>query len=202
MVNYFGSIPIYEEREAKILGSSSVWAILHLLRSHGSEGCTAEEISSILDLPISTVYNTLSNMRAVGYVHTKRISRRVGRPNRASRDQGTRITNQKRIYVDGVAWGSFAFTSEFGNFLNEEIDDLIDKSDIKKECALVIDKIITNMKNKPNCTDFLPTGDECPICHSLHDAHEFIMALVSSIGQHILQSNELDKMLKKHGFNN
>lgn len=140
-------------------------------------------------------------MRAVGYVHTKRISRRVGRPNQTSREQETRTTNQKRIYVDGIAWGFSTLTPEFGNFLNEEIDDLIDKSEIKKECAMIIDKIITKMKNKPNCTAFLPTGDECPICHSLHDSHEFIMALVYSIGQHIRESSELDKVLKKHGFN-
>jgi DNA-binding transcriptional ArsR family regulator len=199
--NYFGSIPIYEEREAKVLGSSSVWSILHVLRSHGSDGCTAEEISTTMDLPISTVYNILTNLRAVGYVHTKRISKRIGRPNQASKDQEARTANQKRIYIEDVPWGSFAFTPEFANFLNDEIDHLIHKSEVMKVGATVIDEIITKMKNNPKCTDFLPAGEECPICHALHDANEYVMALVSAIGHNILQSDELGKILKKHGFN-
>src|SRR5688500_5732718 len=98
VTTYFESIPVREEREAKILGSDSGWSILNFLRDSCSVDCTAEEISGDLDLPISTVYNVLNSLRAVGFVHTKRIPKQLGRPSKASVEQEMRTGKQKRIY--------------------------------------------------------------------------------------------------------
>jgi DNA-binding transcriptional ArsR family regulator len=201
MVNtYFESIPVREEREAKILGSDSGWSILNLLRESGSEGCTAEEISSNLDLPISTVYNVLNSLRAVGFIHTKRIPKQIGRPSKDSMEQEMRTGKQKRIYIEKVPWGNFTFTHDFDRLLVEEIDKLIDKSEISEACASVIDQIISKMKNNSSCKGFLPSTEDCPHCHYSHEAREYAFALVQAVSDRIMKSELLQVVLEKHGY--
>jgi len=201
MVNtYFESIPVREEREAKILGSDSGWSILNLLRDSGSDGCTAEEISSGLDLPISTVYNVLNSLRAVGFVHTKRISKQIGRPSKDSIEEEMRTGKQKRIYIEKVPWGNFSFTRDFDRLLVEEIDKLIDKSDIIEACAAVVDQIISKMKNNSNYKDFLPSTEDCPHCHYSHEAREYAFALVQAVSDRVMKSVALQAVLEKYGY--
>lgn len=200
MVSYFESIPVREEREAKILGSDSGWSILNLLRESGSEGCTADEISSTLDLPISTVYNVLNSLRAVGFIHTKRIPKQLGRPSNDSIEQEMRTGKQKRIYIEKVPWGNFTFTRDFDRLLVEEIDKLIDKSDVSEVCSSVIDQIISKMKNNSSYRAFLPSAEDCPHCHYSHEAREYAFALVQAVSDRIMKSELLQAVLEKHGY--
>jgi predicted ArsR family transcriptional regulator len=191
---------VREEREAKILGSDSGWSILNLLRESGSEGCTADEISSTLDLPISTVYNVLNSLRAVGFIHTKRIPKQLGRPSNDSIEQEMRTGKQKRIYIEKVPWGNFTFTRDFDRLLVEEIDKLIDKSDVSEVCSSVIDQIISKMKNDSSYREFLPSAEDCPHCHYSHEAREYAFALVQAVSDRIMKSELLQAVLEKHGY--
>ena len=79
---YLVSIPITVENEARVLGSPSAWEILDELRYAGLEGLYTEEISKELDIPKSTVYGVLNRLDAIGFVETRRLTKRLGRPSK------------------------------------------------------------------------------------------------------------------------
>ena len=197
---YFETVPIREQREAKVLASGSGWEIIDLLRGRGVVGCTAEEISEELDLPVSTVYDTLSKLRAAGFVEVRRYRPRLGRPDKDAREEEERTGKQKKIYTEHIRWGGSTFYIEFDRFLVEEIDNIIDKSDIVEQCANLVNDIISKMKQTKAGRNFLPLPDECPHCHFSHDTKEFTYALIAAIADRIKKNNKIDKILEEHGY--
>jgi DNA-binding transcriptional ArsR family regulator len=201
MVNtYFETIAIREEREAKILGSGSGWEILGLLRDNGMYGCTAEELSEELDLPLSTVYDTLNKLRAVGFIETRRFQKRIGAPDKDAIEEERRTGKQKKIYIECIHWGSSSFNIDFDRFLVEDIDKIIYNSDIDEQCSIIIDKIISRMKTTPDGKKFLPSTVDCPRCHFSHEAREYARALIFAIEDRIRKSEKIWKVFEKHGY--
>ena len=60
------------------------------MRDEGVYGSTANEISFRLDLPLSTVYDTLSKLQAAGFVATRRYRKGVGRPSKEEEEEEKR----------------------------------------------------------------------------------------------------------------
>ena len=128
------------------------------------EGYTADEISDILDLPKSTVYNILSDLRSAGYVESRRPNRHVGRPSKKDEEEETRTGKQKRIYVERILWGTYNFTGDFERYLVKEIDDIIDRSHIEEHFCVLADKIISTMEKKSDGKKFLPPKQSLHLC--------------------------------------
>ncbi len=70
--------------------------------------------------------------------------------------------DKKLNYTEHILWGGFTFYPEFDRFLVEEIDEIIDQSDIVEQCANLVNDIISKMKQTEAGRDFLPLPDECP----------------------------------------
>ena len=202
MVNtYFETIPVREERQAKVLGSGSGWDILELLRDEGVYGSTADEISYRLDLPISTVYDTLSKLRAAGFVATRRYRKGVGRPSKEEEDEEERTNKQKKIFMEHISWGDSSFHNDFDRFLVEEIDKIIYDSDIDEQCSILINSIISKMKRTSAGKDFLPSTKDCPHCHYSREAYELASSLVRAIADRLIKSEKVSDVFEKHGYN-
>jgi DNA-binding MarR family transcriptional regulator len=197
---YLVSIPITLENEARVLGSPSAWEVLDELRDAGLEGRTAEEISKELDIPKSTVYGVLNRLDAIGFVETRRLTKRLGRPSKDVQEIEKRTGKKKRIYVEHVQWGGVSLDDDFANFFDKNLQKHIDKSKIVEYFSELVDMMITTMENSSAGRDLLPSLEACPLCKSNHEANEYTMALVFAVCSEILKSNELANICKKHKY--
>jgi DNA-binding MarR family transcriptional regulator len=197
---YLVSIPITEENEARVLGSSSAWEVLDELRYAGLEGCTAEEISKELDIPKSTVYGVLNRLDAIGFVETRRLTKRLGRPSKDIQEIEKRTGKKKRIYVEHVHYGGMSLDDDFADYFYKNLQKHIDKSKIVESFSNLVDAMITIMENSSAGRDLLPSLEVCPLCKSNHEANEYTMALVFAICSEILKSGELANICKKHKY--
>ncbi len=154
---YLECIPITNGNEARILGSSSSWEILELIRDKGTYGATAEEIAKYLEIPLSIVYNILKGLRDAGFIEARRFSKKLGKPSMAMQEEEKRTGKQKRIYVERIGWGDFSqMTSEFRTYFTDELEDIVyDDGIIGNYCDL-LDKIIMKMKENGDGKDLLP----------------------------------------------
>jgi DNA-binding transcriptional ArsR family regulator len=193
--------PIRDDTQAKVLGSGSGWEILQLLRERGIDGCTADEISHLLDLPISTVYDTLSKLQAAGFVVTRRYQKGIGRPSKEEEEEENRTNKQRKIYMEDIRWGGSFFYNDFNRFIVEEIDKIIDESDIDEQMSTLINNIISRMKKTSAGKDFLPSTEECPHCHYSREAFEFASSLIQAIANRIIAGKKISEIFQKHGYN-
>jgi DNA-binding MarR family transcriptional regulator len=197
---YLVSISITEENEARVLGSPSAWEILDELRGAGLKGRTAEEISKELGIPISTVYGVLNRLDAIGYLETRRLAKRLGRPSKDVEENEKRTGKKKRIYVEHVQWGGISLDDDFADFFDKTLQKLVDKSKIAEFYSELVDKMITTMENNSDGRDLLPSMERCPVCKSNHEATEYVWALVLAICAKIFRSDELVNICKKHNY--
>ena len=171
------------------------------MRDKGSYGSTADEISDRLDLPISTVYDTLSKLRAAGFVATRRYRKGVGRPSNEDEEEEERTNKQKKIYMEHIDWGEYYFHADFDRFLSEEIDKIIYDSDIDEQCSILINSMLSRMRKTSTGKDLLPSTEDCPHCHYSREAYELASSLVRAIADRIMKSEKLSDVFEKHGYN-
>jgi Sugar-specific transcriptional regulator TrmB len=162
---------------------------------------TANEISYRLDLPISTVYDTLSKLHAAGFVATRRYQKGVGRPSKEEEEEEERTNKQKKIYMEHISWGDYYFQSDFDRFLVEEIDKIIYDSDIDERCSILINSIISKMKRTSVGRGFLPSTEDCPHCHYSREAYELASSLVRAIADRLIKSEKVSDVFEKQGYN-
>ena len=198
--SYMDSIAITDENEARVLGSPSAWEILQKLRHAGMRGMTAEEISNDLQIPISTVYNTLTNLRAANLIETRRMPKRVGKPSKELQDEEKRTGKKKRIYVEKIEWGSAYLDENFQEYLDRNISKMLDDTLFTSEFANTIDKIIQKIKNGGHGAKILPSEEICPNCKESHEAEEFIWALLHFIMVQTYYSKDLQEVCKKYRY--
>jgi len=187
---YFESIPITSERQAIVLASPSSWEIINELRHEGVKGLTVEELSDKLDIPKSTIYHVLKELRAAGFVETRRSLKKIGRPSKEMEEEEKRTGKQKKIYVENIPWGMWSFDHDFDRFATEYLDGIIDESNIFEHYIQLIDEIVENMKEDSYLKQFLPSDQICYICKKNHQAEEFVRALVSLISDRIMENHE------------
>ncbi|MGI0048976.1 MAG: helix-turn-helix domain-containing protein, partial [Nitrososphaera sp.] len=182
------------------LGSLSGWEVLEELREAGIDGMMVNEIADKLDLPTSTVYNVLRHLGAAGLVKVKRYKKKIGAPDKTRRQDELRTGKKKRIYLEDINWGATSFDDDFGDFVDKNLIDIINKSDIAKQCTFLIDKLIVAMKADPDGKEMLPDKKICPNCDRDHEAVELMWAFLLAISQSVLSSEELEEKCKQHGL--
>ncbi|HZD12412.1 MAG TPA: hypothetical protein VE177_02705 [Candidatus Binatus sp.] len=152
---YVAHYAIGSREEARVLARQNSWNILEYLRSIGTTGASAGEISEALELPLSDVYSTLKELIQLAYTRT--VPKKIRHDDR-----------RKRFLCETVDPNRYAISEEFSHLLeyDEEMKEIV--GSLADDLSKILSKIQKRLNDKRG---------GCPTCGLDHEVVEFLYAL-------------------------
>lgn len=227
---YLQYMPVSTDRTADILKTKAVWETLQTVRSAGTTGITAKEISSKTDQSISTVYGAIRTLWRHGFLRRKKRPVEDQSEEAASIPEGfgtgeVSETPRGKIPMEYFEpcdirssfeqdprgepenpWGDVVFSTNFikniANMFDRE-DDLGElREDAKKSILDFIKKAYKALKDREEerVEEALPRKKICSNCGRSHEGWEFIKALALYIATFSLDSEDAKELLRNLEF--
>jgi hypothetical protein len=196
---YFITIPIFNIKEAKYLGSETNWEIMEVLRDAGVKGLSAEEISKKIEIPTQSVYGTLSKLEAADLIEGSIRRTHLGRP---TKEETKKRSSGKptKVFTENIPWGYSGIDEEFEESLNPLLTNMDQNIDeIRQKWLPILDRIVSTYETG-KLKKFFPQDEIHEQCGCNHEATEFLHAISLSLLWKILEGKEYDELAKRHKF--
>jgi DNA-binding MarR family transcriptional regulator len=155
-MKYVAHYAISSATEARALSRQNAWEILEYLRSVGSSGSSAREISEALSLPVSDVYSSLKDLSQLELVFA--LPKRM-------LPTGER---RRRIVSETSVWNRYKIDTRLAKVLETdgEMKDLVNSliTPLSNVASKVQSRVVEPYKR-------------CPRCGLNHDMAEFLFAI-------------------------
>lgn len=198
---YFVTIPIFNIKEAKYLGSETNWEIMEVLRDAGIKGLSAEEISKEIEIPTQSVYSILSKLEAAGLIEGSTRRAHLGRPTKEEAKQRS-SGKPTKFYTENIPWGYSGIDEEFKESLNPLLTDMEQNvNELRQKWLPILDRIVS-IYETGKLKKFFPQDEIHEECGYSHEAQEFLCAISLSLLWKILEGEEYDKLARRHKFMN
>jgi len=155
-MKYAAHYAISSAAEARVLSRENAWDILEYLRTVGTSGSSAREISEALSLPVSDVYSSLKDLCQLEL--TFALPKRMMPP-------GER---RKRFVSEVSVWNKYMIDNRLAKVLeaDEEMKEWV--TSLSRPLASVASKIQDRM---------VGTYTPCPRCGLNHEMAELLFAI-------------------------
>ena len=188
--SYVTHLPINDPMKAKVLSRQVAWDILSHIRASGSNGVSAGDISTSMNIPLGDVYSTLRDFT----LHE--LAFKVPRTTRLHRGR------RKRYVSDKITWKSYTVDRGLTRILERE-GILKDLTERLREPFLMA---LTQAKELLSKTEFnsqLPWPGKAGLCHRCgmnHEALDFFNALLMSLGAGFMEGEAFKTFFHNLGF--
>jgi hypothetical protein len=194
---YFVTIPIFNIKEAKLLGSETNWEVLEVLRDAGINGLSAEEISKEMKIPIQSIYGVLSKLEAADLIEGSVRRAAWGRPTKEAKQRsGGKPT---KVYTENIPWGYSQINDEFMESLDPLLNDMEQNlNDLRMKWLSILEKVVCTYETGD--LKFFPQDAIHQECGSSHEAAEFLRAISLALLGEILEGKGYDELARRHKF--